>query len=60
VALRRNLPTRAPERDHRPEDVREYDPRTGSWSRVPGQDDRPVPGTPNGTNGRLRPEGGAR
>ena len=53
MALRRDMPTRIPDRaDERSEDVREYDPQTGGYTRVPAE--RPVPGTPNGTNGRLR------
>lgn len=51
MALRKNMPTRAPERG-RPQDVREYDPQTGGYTRTP--EERPVPGTPNGTKGRLR------
>ncbi|MFE0382340.1 hypothetical protein ACFW1M_43870 [Streptomyces inhibens] len=53
MALRKHMPTRDPGRAaERPQDVREYDPQTGSYSRTP--DERPVPGTPNGTQGRLR------
>ncbi|MGA4954079.1 hypothetical protein [Streptomyces lydicamycinicus] len=51
MALRRDMPTRDPGRA-RPEDVRIYEPRTGGYTATPA--DRPVPGTPNGTNGRLR------
>ncbi|MGA5637106.1 hypothetical protein [Streptomyces lydicamycinicus] len=51
MALKRGMSTRAPEKG-RPEDVREYDPQTGGYTRTP--DERPVPGTPNGTQGRLR------
>nr|WSX25667.1 hypothetical protein OG690_38655 [Streptomyces tubercidicus]WSX25680.1 hypothetical protein OG690_38720 [Streptomyces tubercidicus] len=51
MALRKTMPTRDPGRA-RPEDVRTYDPKTGGYTRTDEQ--RPVPGTPNGSNGRLR------
>lgn len=53
MALRKNMPTRDPGRaGERPQDVREYSGRDGGWTR--GSDSKPVPGTPNGTKGRLR------
>jgi hypothetical protein len=51
VALRKNMSTRDPE-NARPQDVREYDSRTGGYSRNPN--DKPTPGAGNGTNGRLK------
>ncbi|MFI1161972.1 hypothetical protein [Streptomyces sioyaensis] len=52
MALRKNMPTRDPAKG-RPQDVRIYDPQTGGYTSTPDEQ-RPVPGTPNGTNGRLR------
>lgn len=51
VALPKNLPTRDPDKA-RPQDVREYSARDGGWTSAPAE--RPAPGTPNGTKGRLR------
>ncbi|MFF3547623.1 hypothetical protein ACFYXD_38050 [Streptomyces platensis] len=53
MALRQGMSTRDPQRAARePEHVREFDSRTGGYTKAPA--DRPVPGTPNGTGGRLR------
>ncbi|MEU5547638.1 hypothetical protein AB0G85_35660 [Streptomyces sioyaensis] len=36
MALRKNMPTRAPEKGQ-PQDVREYDPQTGGYTRTPDE-----------------------
>ncbi len=54
MALRKGMPTRDPGRPgERPEDVTEYDAARGGWHRSPAEQ-RPLPGAPNGTSGRLR------
>ncbi|MER6846154.1 hypothetical protein [Streptomyces platensis] len=53
MALRKTMPTRDPGRaGERPEDVRVYSGRDGGYTSAPA--DRPVAGTPNKTQGRLR------
>jgi hypothetical protein len=53
MALRKGMPISDPGRPgERPQDVREYDSRTGGYTR--NSNDKPVPGAGNGTNGRLR------